>query len=565
MTLLSRRLAWQKRQRTEGRSVDLRVSVLSTFTANPIVAYLGSALCDVGFEPSIDLGPFDQIRQQLYIGGDVAASDVVVVWPRFEDLWAGGPTPLVQGDSAEGEAALLALGEICVQRATDWGATFVVVLPAIPHLRPLGVGDAGNRYGVVASATRSREQLRSAIGGCPGVLLFDADEVMNTLGLRQAIDHRRLAAATIPYTEEAFALAADRLANLIRIERKGARKVAVVDADNTLWGGVVGEEGASGVDLSDQGPGFSYRQFQRYLVDLRRSGMLVAIASKNNESDAFEALNRREMVLTSSDFAARRIDWNPKSSNIRDMADELNLGESAMVFIDDSALEIAEVQRALPEVATIQMPSDPAGWFAAIAQSGYLDRLVPTTSDLERAASYSQEVLREQAKAVTNLDDFLASLHLKVALFAPQADDLARLAQLVAKTNQFTLGGVRHTEAMLARMLNDPSVEIRLAHVVDDFGDYGIVGAMILTAANSEEPVLDSFVLSCRAMGRGVEDAMLADASELAGGRLRVTVLDGPKNQPLRTWMANVGLPALNEAQRIGFRRWPSHVDRATS
>ena len=274
-----------------------------------------------GISTDIEVGPYNQIAQAcLDPGGFIATSTpgVVVVWPRLEDLWGAEPLPL--SDSKElyishlEELASAALGSL------QWSAILVFVLPAVPELRPLGVGDASNPDGVFAAATGAREAARSRLAGVPGVLLADAEEVVRAVGADNAIDWKRNALARIPYTEPAFAGVGQRIARLIRLSRRGAAKVVAVDADNTLWGGVVGEEGPSRVDLFDNGPGEAYREFQAYLVELRRAGAALALVSKNNVADVWEAFERPEMRLRQSDLASWRINWEPKSTNLDEIA-----------------------------------------------------------------------------------------------------------------------------------------------------------------------------------------------------------------------------------------------------
>lgn len=566
MSLLARRLAWQRHERSPSRSVDLRTTILSSFTVHPLGPYLGAALLDSGWQPSIDIAPFDQVVQSL-LGDALGDVDVAVVWIRLEDLWAGGRWPLESGDTDGASESLEQLAGALIDASKTLGITFVFVLPAMPDLVPLGVGDAANLSGVAATATLHRERFRSLLAGQPGVLIADGEKIMRELGSTRCLDQRRLAAATIPYTEEYFASVAAAVARLLELDRRGAKKVAVVDADNTLWGGVVGEEGASGVDLADQGPGVSYRQFQRYLLQLRRAGTIIAVASKNNESDALEVFDRREMELRVSDLAAWRINWSPKSSNLVELAEELNLGTSSMVFIDDSPLERAEVEAAVEGITVLEMPEDPAGWFDAIVRTGALDRLPPTNSDLGRANSYSEESRRTVAKRTTDIGSFLASLNLEVEVFAPTGvADIARLAQLVAKTNQFTLGGPRHTEALLSSMSADSSTLLRLVQAKDNYGDYGVVGALIITGCGSTQPRLDTFVLSCRAMGRGIEDAMLVAAQEAAQpAALTVVFTETAKNRPLRSWLHGVGPTTPDVESIVEPRPWPTHVNRVSA
>lgn len=510
MSLLSRRLAWNqhvKRVASQTVVADLSVRLLSTFTIDPLGPYMGDALCQT-FVPEITVGGFDQIVQELF-AFDGSAGDCIVVWPRFEDLWQGN-WPLLEHDGDATLDRLHEIADVAADRAASNGQTLLFVLPALPQAQPLGVGDAGNCFGVAAVCHRTRESLRSKLTVAPGTLVADAEDVVRQLGIAATFDNRRMSAASIPYTEEAFALMGDRLARLLILSRRGARKVAVVDADNTLWGGVVGEEGADGVDLSGQGPGASFLEFQSYLLALRRAGMIIAVASKNNEADTFEAFGRREMILRRDHLAAWRINWDPKSRNIEAMAEELNLGTASMVFIDDSPMERAEVVDSLPEVAVLAMPEDPAGWWESVARSGVLDRLPPTASDLGRAESYATETQRRVVRSQLSHEEFLRGLELEVSVITPSEADLARFAQLISKTNQFTLGGERHSEASLRTMLKDGAAA-RLFAAKDRFGDYGVIGAILLRPTSPADAaqdisisspglLLDSFVLSCRAM-----------------------------------------------------------------
>jgi hypothetical protein len=196
VTLLETRLAWQKQVRKPDRQAEFCVHLLATFTINPLEPYLGMALLNEGFAAALSVGPFDQVSQQLLQATTFASHDVVVVWPRLEDAWGAGPLPLIDGDSAAALRSFTELGLLCVQQAAALGVTVVVVLPALPDLRPLGVGDAGNLFGMGASSSSIREALRATVAGSPGVLVFDAEEVIRTIGSRSARDDRRFAAAS---------------------------------------------------------------------------------------------------------------------------------------------------------------------------------------------------------------------------------------------------------------------------------------------------------------------------------------------------------------------------------
>ncbi len=565
MSALERKLAWRKV--LKGRAPDLkvlRVAVLSTFTAQPGEPFLGMAFEDAALPTSVWTGPYDQIINECLLPGsetDNFSPDVLLVWPRLEDLWRGLPAPLI--DSVDQYTdPVLDLIEAVVQASARWRSTIVFVLPPIPPLKPIGVGDAANPLGVSATAEAARSAARRALADS-GCLVVDADECVRRIGETASFDHRLMTTARVPYTDKLFDEVARRVARVVALHRRGAAKVAVVDADNTLWGGVVGEDGADGIDLLDNGPGEAFREFQQWLLDLRRAGMLIALASKNNEDDLWPAFERREMVLRKQDLAGWRVNWNPKPINIAELADELNLGLSSFVFIDDNPVEVGSVAHSHPDLVVLQMPEDPAAWKQTIAESGALDRLRPTNDDLTRADGYRVEQTRRELRSTMTPQQYRETLEVEVELIDPQPSDIARLSQLVAKTNQFTLGGPRHTEAELAAMVESPDWSVRLVRAKDRFGDYGIVGATLshLPKDPSEPGVLDTFVLSCRAMGRGVEDAMLADVVEVCSGSVSVTVVGTAKNAPGRSFFGSVGAaPDLTTV--ITGQLWPSSVKR---
>ncbi len=566
MTPLERKLAWRKvlKSRTAD-SPALQLAVLSTFTAQPAEPFIGMSFEESGISAVVWTGPYDQIASQCVAPGsetDTLHPDLLIVWPRLEDLWRGLPSPLV--DPVDHYVSpILDIIDAADQATKRWAATFLFVLPVFPDLLPLGVGDAANPLGVTAVAEGVRTAARAALSAT-GCLVVDAEESVRRLGLSNSLDPRLMTTARVPYTEVFFNDVAGKIARVVALSRRGAAKVAVVDADNTLWGGVVGEDGADGIDLLDNGPGEAFRAFQQWLLDLRRAGMLIAVASKNNENDLWPAFDRREMVLKKSDLAAWQVNWDPKPLNLSKLADELNLGLSSFVFIDDNPVEVGSVREAHPEITCLQMPEDPSRWQRTIAESGALDRLRPTTDDLRRADGYQVEQTRRELRSSMTPEEYRATLGVEVGLIQPLPGDLARLAQLVAKTNQFTLGGPRRTEAELAALIHDPTWSVRLISAKDRFGEYGIVGATVskLPEPTQSHGVLDTFVLSCRAMGRGVEEAMLADAVDSVGGALAITVVETPKNAPGRTFFSSVGATP-GTTQIVSGLLWPASVNRS--
>ena len=553
------RLDKRSRWRDLGGADGLKISLLSSFSIDPLVPYLG---CSVG-PASIEVGPYDQIAGECLNDDSVTqrfGPDVLIVWSRLEDLWGARGTPLTADDDRIADA--IELCGICLDAVRVLGATLVWVLPTVPVVRPLGVGDAGNPHGVSATAAAVREAMRGELASQRGTLIVDADDALRMLG-QAAVDARMNALAHIPYSEAMFEAVAEQIARVLDLRAAAAKKLIVVDADNTLWRGIVGEDGPEGIDLNARGAGQGHLEFQRYLLDLRSAGALLAVCSNNEESDVWRAFDRREMLLKRDDLAGARIGWDDKSVYLRSLADELSIGLDAVVLIDDNPAVVAQVRSALPSVACIRFPSDAVDWPLVMAQSAVMDRLRPTADDLLRADHYTAEQKRHESVAASP-EEYLASLEIAVNVFAARAMDVARLTQLINKTNQLNMNCRRRSEAEVAALLEREGVVVRMIDVQDRFGKYGTVGAYIL-ALNEEGATIDTFVLSCRALGRFVERAMVSQVADDAGARpVTATVETHARNEPARRFFAELGA-SVGERSTIAKLPWPDHVKRLGS
>ncbi|OLF14428.1 hypothetical protein BLA60_04730 [Actinophytocola xinjiangensis] len=522
---------WRELLRS-GRRPDVRVRLLGSFTMDAVLPHLGTALADLGVVAEITAGPFNQIVQECVDPRSETAAlepDVLVVWPRLEEFWGEG------GLDEVASAATMAAGRLC--------ARLVLVLPATPVDRPLGAGDASNPTGVAASAASARERVRAAVCDAPGAVLCDAEETVRAVGEQSAYDHRLGVLFGIPYTELFLAAMGQSLGRSVALALRPARKVVVVDADNTLWGGAVGEIGADGVDLGP-GPGEAYLAFQDHLLGLRANGVLLALCSKNLEEDVWAAFSRREMRLRRDHLSAWRVGWRAKHEAITEIAAELGVGVDAVVFVDDSPAELAEATAALPGLATVAMPADPVWWRAAV-DTAALDRLPPTADDMARPERLRQDRDRDQLRQTVAPEIYLKDLEIWVEARDPEPADHRRLAQLVLKTNQLNLNGDRLSGQRLAELCASPDHAVRLVTVGDRFGDYGQVGAYVLELGDRTTARLGLFLLSCRALGRGVERAMVADAFAVADrhgiGTILATVEERQRNEPARRFFTSLG------------------------
>lgn len=352
-------------------------------------------------------------------------------------------------------------------------------------------------------------------------------------------------------------------------------KVLVTDLDDTLWGGILGEEGPQGIATGESGAGSHFRKYQQFLKQLRASGILLAIASKNNESDVREAFQERQkdIALEWDDFSAARVCWNDKSASLREMSDELNLGLDSFVFVDDSPVECERIRQALPMVTTIVAPPRATGLVEKILASRAFDTLAISDEDTRRAEQYRVEWKRK-AVAVDNSDllGFLKSLQLRVIIQPFSGTNSNRVHQLLLKTNQFHLTLERPSlSALIGRLQNGN--ELYALSLVDRFGDYGII-AVVEFEARSNALLICNLAISCRALGRQIEESILALAEDRAMSR-KIALIEakffvGPRNQMIPDVLRRLGFNQVATSKesinyeypiKVEAPHWPDMVD----
>jgi FkbH-like protein len=376
--------------------------------------------------------------------------------------------------------------------------------------------DSGREVPAWEQARQTLEELlRQRLDQHPGLLLLPLDRYLARLGLDQAFDDRNYYAARCRLSQAGLRVLAQSLGQLLERRKNAAKKVLVLDCDNTLWGGVVGEVGLSGLLLGQDGLGKAFQDFQRAARDLSHSGILLAIVSKNNEADVWEVFQGHGgMVLTRDDLVAHKINWRDKASNILELAADLDLGADSFVFWDDNPLERAVVRDQAPQVTVLEVPADVTRWPRLLKNLPDFGRFENTSEDAKKKAQYQA---RAQFKAeqgqVVDQTGFLKGIGLKPSLVPIDQGSVARAAQLCAKTNQFNLRVIRHSQADILALAARPGAVAFLGHLADRFGDHGNV-ALVLACPTPDPEVafLDSFMLSCRVLGRHFEAWMLARA-----------------------------------------------------
>ena len=414
-----------------------------------------------------------------------------------------------------------------------------------------------------ALAGKINERLLAFRDAHPWFHIVDQLSVALRYGVDALHDSRFEATAQLYFSPTGTRLITALWLRALRSLERPAKKVCVVDLDNTLWGGILGEDGPDGLQMADSGTGMAYRKFQRGLLELKRNGTLLAICSKNNCDEAMAILRSHpDCLLRPNDFAHIEIGWGAKSDAIARIAEVLRLGLDSFVFIDDSAVERQEVTSRLPDVDVFNFPDDPIRLLSALSEYSGFDSLSQTDEDRKRADSYLEEVRRNASKtSAASAEDFYRSLELQLGIFSARMEQVGRLHQLLLKTNQFNLTTERLSAEEFRGLLANPAYMVVGLRVSDRFGDSGITGLAIIDKREPDAWIVQNFLLSCRVIGRTVENAFLSWIIRLAGaagaGRISVRYVPTGRNQVAFEFLEKSGgtMSATGDTWTFDFRQ----------
>lgn len=519
------------------------VAIAATFVAEPIEQPLAFWLQELGMPSQIAFASYNQVFQELLDPSSLFAINhpgINVILARLED-WGNGET-LAEADAARASdfSRNIEHNVRDLQRALTQ-ATKRFSTPHLVFLCPTSPTTA--RHEDRAFFCKQMEELLvSAMAGVNGVYVVTSQELAATYPVAEYYDQYGDELAHIPFTPVFFTALGTMIARQIFALNSPHPKVIVLDCDQTLWGGVCGEDGALGV-LMDP----ARMAIQQFMVRQHDAGMLLCLCSKNNEEDVFEVFERRpEMALKREHIVSWRINWRPKSENIKSLAQELNLGLDSFIFMDDNPVECAEVKANCPEVLALRLPEDPAVSARFLKHLWVLDHLKVTDEAKERTTLYKQNLQRDRSRNENlTFKDFLAGLGLKVEISALTTDEIPRVAELTQRTNQFNFTTIRRSEAEIRELCRPGGAECLVVHAKDRFGDYGLVGAIIF-AVSAGSLRTDTFLLSCRALGKGVEHQMLAKLGEIARerglDRIDALYFETQKNKPALDFLKGIGV-----------------------
>ena len=549
----------EKNANKEAESV--RLGFLSNFTIEPLSSIMEKTCEDVGIFAEVYMAPYGQYAQEIIDNSSKLygfSPNLIFLLldgeKLFGDVYSNPYTQKVQTRRKIFADRLNELKELLNILESKTSAKIVINEILLPIYSSFGILENKQKDGARELVNKFNYELRKFFLASNRLFVFDLNSFCMKIGYQQLVDKRVDYLAdmkiSIPALKE---LSKEYLEYVIPVASK-TKKCIVLDLDNTLWGGIVGEVGIDGIRLGPEREGKPFLDFQKKLAELFNRGIILAINSKNNTEDAMNVIkNHRHMVLKENNFACMKINWQDKVSNMREIAEELNIGLDSMVFIDDDQSNGELIKEFLPEVTVIDLPRDPVDYVTCLEGLKFFSKLVSTKEDFERGKMYIDQRKREQLKlANTDLDSFLAKLKIQLEIGDASKTDVSRISQLTQKTNQFNLTTKRYQEEDIEKFVSSKDFKVKFLRVKDNFGDYGMTGVVIVKKLkDSDEWEIDSFLLSCRILGKKIEytlmQKILENAKEEKIRKINATFIPTPKNPPAKDFLEAAGFNLIRE------------------
>jgi FkbH-like protein len=502
---------------------DCKVAYLGNHTIEPLDRFVETTCLLQDISISSYLGEYDQHFQEILdpnSGCHRFQPDII-----FIDLSLRVSSPTIYYDllrlsadqrKSEMQHLLSLVSDWIALAKNQTDATLIVSNFQRPARAQAGIADAKLDFGETEFYSTLNLDLLNLCKNDSRVYFFDTNHALSCTGKFRTLDPKMYYLAKMEWTEPALLAIADELLRYLTAILGRTKKCLVLDLDNTLWGGIVGEEGIDGLNIGEgSAEGEAFLDFQRYILSLKERGILLALCSKNNYQDAENVfLNHNGMQLKLNEFSAVKINWEHKHINLQAIARDLNIGIDSLVFVDDNPVERELIRQMLPEVTTVELSSDPSTYTSTLTNLTRFEKVSVTAEDQHKSVQYLQNAERAALKhEISDINTFLASLGTEITISEPGDKHKARIHQLFLKTNQFNLTTHRYSLSDVEDFLKNPEWTIHIAQVKDNFGDMGIIGLYLIHKKDGTARI-DSFIMSCRAMGRGIETAMMNKIKE---------------------------------------------------
>ncbi len=531
----------------------LKVAILSSFTLNGLSEILHVKSSELGIRYQSYLGGYNQYNQELLDSQSEYykfSPDVTFLILDIRNFL--GENFHFPYNISDNERKLLVsekinqIENIIKYFEKNLNSKLIITNFNIPSYSPNGITETKSDFGFHEMIEELNRSLRNISKTHSSVYIYDFNHFVSKYGEKNIFDYRQFHVGDIQIALNFIPYFAYDLMSYIKPITGTNKKCIVLDLDNTLWGGIVGEDGFDGIELGHSSNGKAFVDFQKELLSLWNHGIILAINSKNNFEDAMKVINEHpNMILREKNFASIQINWNDKAQNLKQIAEEINIGLNSIAFFDDDKINRERIKQEFPEVLTIEVPDDPSQFSLILKNLNDFNVLQRTDEDIKRGQMYSQQRERKELeKSISNLDDFLEQLDIKVKMKNSSEFLIPRISQLTLKTNQFNLTTKRYQEEEIRNFTNDDKFIVGCAQVSDKFGDNGITGVYII---NKQEKVwfIDTFLLSCRIMGRGVENGIISqiliDAKNNGVEEIRANFIPTQKNKPAENFLPDFG------------------------
>ncbi len=489
-----------------------KIYILSNFTFQPFKTFINKDSKKFNLDLKINIGKFNQIDQELYDikkNKTLLNSDLILLAIDFNYFYPENSFNYSRKNNNE----IIEIINKWLKIIRENTSAKIIVWNFVGDINSykffINCFDESDNLRIVE---KLNIKLRNLIKNFKDVLVFQINKIVQNYGIKNVYDDRFTYLAKVPFNSEYYEKISFNLVRLISASFSTPKKCLVLDLDNTLWGGVLGEDGMSGIKLGNNYEGSKFVEFQKYILSLKKRGVLLSILSKNNSDDVKKVFKEHDrMILKLSDFVNTKINWEDKHKNILLMSKEIGIGLNSMVFFDDSKIEREAMKNFLPEVLTIEVGKNVSNYIDNIEHTGSFDNSNLTKEDLDRTKKYEiQNQAKILEKKFVNKNEFLKSLKMISIIKPVSVVSFDRAVQLTNKTNQFNLTLNRYDPAKFKKLIDKKKSSIALTmQLKDKFGDHGITGLVVLIKKNKKTWEIDTFLLSCRVIGRGVEDAFL--------------------------------------------------------
>lgn len=538
-------------------SDQVKVYFLRNFTVENIDPFLKHNIYSIGYTPKVIYNDFNVITQNILDEDSELYSEQydVVVLSLYLELFEPESTDI----NWRSKKIISELKELFLLLKKNISSKIIINTFIEPLYPEIGITNTSG----ISKQTIEIAQINSflqefTIDHLSSFTLIDWNKIIRILGEKNSLDYRFWYSSKAPFKQDFARAYAFEISKVINALKGKTKKCIVLDCDNTIWGGIIGEDGLDGIKLDNNSyPGKAFYDFQKKIVNLHKQGILITLCSKNNEDDVFEVISKHPHCLIKKEhLSAWRINWVDKFENIIDLAKELNIGLDSFVFFDDNKAECAIVKDFIPDIEVVNIPSKPYLMHNILNKDGFFETIQLSNEDSKRTMLYQEEKLRVKNKAkFNNIEDFLKSLNIKTEIVEVKQNDVARIAQLTQKTNQFNLTTIRYSENKILDFIKSKDSVVYSIKVEDKYGDMGVTGVAIIKK-DGKVAMFDTFLLSCRVLSRKVEDTFINKCFELIGKKWDVNLwkakyIPTKKNKQVENLWDKFGFKLVNSTKEL--------------